>query len=189
MEHVYERFEHKGHIVEIVQDEMAENPIQDCDDVVKVVMWHRHYAFGNCDDFQDPEDFELHCQAVKVHRLPLYLHDHSGLTVNTSPFSCSWDSGQVGWVFVTDEDAQKYLYADEDGSYDNALKGTVAVLDDYLRGNVWGYRILKRCRCCGSTERNEVESCWGFIGDPDGDVKVEAMHNVPDPPNRSRYAI
>ena len=109
--------------------------------------------------------------------------------MNTSPFSCSWDSGQVGWVFVTDEDAQKYLYADEDGSYDNALKGTVAVLDDYLRGNVWGYRILKRCRCCGSTERNEVESCWGFIGDPDGDVKVEAMHNVPDPPNRSRYAI
>ena len=28
--------------------------------------------------------------------LPLYLFDHSGITMNTSGFSCPWDSGQVG---------------------------------------------------------------------------------------------
>ena len=27
--------------------------------------------------------------------LPLYLYDHSGITMNTCGFSCPWDSGQV----------------------------------------------------------------------------------------------
>lgn len=30
--------------------------------------------------------------------LPLYLYDHSGITMNTTGFSCPWDSGQVGWI-------------------------------------------------------------------------------------------
>jgi hypothetical protein len=35
--------------------------------------------------------------------LPLYLYDHSGLTISTSPFSCRWDSGQVGYIHTTFE--------------------------------------------------------------------------------------
>lgn len=31
--------------------------------------------------------------------LPLYLYDHSGITMNTCGFSCPWDSGQVGWIY------------------------------------------------------------------------------------------
>lgn len=193
MEHVHERFEHNGYLVEIVHDEMAENPVLEYEDTVKVVMWHQRYAFGNCNDFQDPEDFELHCKAVKVHRLPLYLYDHSGLTVSTSPFSCNWDSGQVGWVFVTDEDAKENFYPDDKNAdeytYNNVLKNVVEQLDDYLQGNVWGYRIRKPCRCCGSTEHSEVDSCWGFIGDPDGAVKEEALLSVPDLPNPNVLAI
>lgn len=33
--------------------------------------------------------------------LPLYLYDHSGLTMRTTPFSCPWDSGQVGFIYVS----------------------------------------------------------------------------------------
>ena len=32
--------------------------------------------------------------------LPLYLYDHSGITMNTCGFSCPWDSGQVGWIYA-----------------------------------------------------------------------------------------
>lgn len=31
--------------------------------------------------------------------LPLYLYDHSGITMSTSQFSCPWDSGQVGFIY------------------------------------------------------------------------------------------
>jgi hypothetical protein len=30
--------------------------------------------------------------------LPVYIYDHSGITLNTTGFSCPWDSGQVGWI-------------------------------------------------------------------------------------------
>ena len=42
-----------------------------------------------------------------VFYLPLYLYDHSGITMNTGGFSCSWDSGQMGWIYATKEDIQK----------------------------------------------------------------------------------
>lgn len=35
--------------------------------------------------------------------LPLYLYDHSGITMNTCGFTCKWDSGQVGWIYCTKE--------------------------------------------------------------------------------------
>ena len=44
--------------------------------------------------------------------LPLYLYDHSGLAMSTESFSgraphAEWDSGQVGWIYVSKEDALK----------------------------------------------------------------------------------
>jgi hypothetical protein len=32
--------------------------------------------------------------------LPIYMYDHSGITISYKPFSCPWDSGQVGWIFM-----------------------------------------------------------------------------------------
>lgn len=32
--------------------------------------------------------------------LPLYLYDHSGLTMGTEPFSCPWDSGRIGIIYA-----------------------------------------------------------------------------------------
>ncbi|SHF15500.1 hypothetical protein SAMN02745133_01946 [Desulforamulus putei DSM 12395] len=39
--------------------------------------------------------------------LPLYLYDHSGITMNTTGFSCPWDSGQVGWIYCSKERFRK----------------------------------------------------------------------------------
>lgn len=35
--------------------------------------------------------------------LPLNLYDHGGITMSTGSFSCSWDSGKVGWIYATKE--------------------------------------------------------------------------------------
>lgn len=176
---VVNEFEHNGFVVEIVHDELSENPL-DLEDVVKVVVWHPRYNLGNCEDFPRPEDFEDYCKENEVHRLPLYLYDHSGLTVSTSPFPCAWDSGRVGWVFVTAEDAERTLVPDEntEGVYNKALNQVVEVLDQYLRGEVYGYRVYKKCPHCGS-KTEEIESCWGFVGDQDECV-VEAAKEAAD---------
>jgi len=48
-------------------------------------------------------------QSGKFVILPLYLYDHSGITMNTTGFSCPWDSGQVGWIYA-DADCIKKEY-------------------------------------------------------------------------------
>ena len=41
--------------------------------------------------------------------LPLYAYEHGMITVSTGPFSCPWDSGQVGFVVSTKEDDEKSI--------------------------------------------------------------------------------
>ena len=35
--------------------------------------------------------------------LPVYLYDHSGIAVSTTPFNSSFDSGLVGVIYTTEE--------------------------------------------------------------------------------------
>ena len=55
----------------------------------------------------------------EVVALPLYLYDHSGITMNTSGFSCPWDSGQVGWIYCT-----KKRFREETGYTEDELFST-----------------------------------------------------------------
>lgn len=91
---------------------------------------------------------------------PLYMYDHSGLTISLKPFSCPWDSGQIGWVYIGKE-----KLAEEWGSGPDAmdkaracLKAEVETYDQYLTGDVWGVRIK-------NADGEEMDSCWGFFGD------------------------
>jgi hypothetical protein len=108
--------------------------------------------------------------------LPVYMYDHSGITISTGPFSCPWDSGQVGIIYVT---KQKYeVETQKPFNFEDAeiiLKGEINTLDQYLTGDIWGYTIY-------STEdpdfENEIlthnddlpddrfheSSCGGFFG-------------------------
>jgi hypothetical protein len=98
--------------------------------------------------------------------LPLFLFDHSGLSMSTGSFGCQWDSGQVGYIYATPEDIRKaYSLGDDDPITDSILEQAkkcleqeVAAYDCYLRGEIYGYRIVD-----GFGE--EVDSCGGFYGD------------------------
>lgn len=76
--------------------------------------------------------------------LPLYLYDHSGITMNTSGFSCGWDSGTVGYIYLTkekwDKEHDRDFVQEEAAKY---LVGEVETYDQYLTGSVYG-KILHR---------------------------------------------
>ena len=94
--------------------------------------------------------------------LPLYLYDHGGITMRCSAFSCPWDSGQVGYVYV---DREKVLKEYSAKALTKAvrekatacLKQEVATYDEYLTGQVYGYVVEDE-------EGEHVDSCWGFYG-------------------------
>jgi hypothetical protein len=176
---VHESFDHNGYVIQICQDDgQADNPIGD-DEAIHVAMWHPNYDWNTGERFEEPQDFEDYCKANGVTRLPLYMFEHSGITVSTADFGDRWDSGQVGWVYLTAQAIKEHGIPNPE----DQLRGAVKQLDDWLTGNVWGFRILRKCRCCGKPTE-EVDACWGFYGDPEGEecyVRNAALEACPNP--------
>lgn len=92
--------------------------------------------------------------------LPVYLYDHSGVMYKTAPFSCPWDSGQVGFIYVSHADIQKEYGAVNDETLGKAAQVLTAEVKEYsmwANGECYGY-------VCKDEGGGELNSCWGFIG-------------------------
>lgn len=99
--------------------------------------------------------------------LPLYLYDHSGITISTSPFSCPWDSGQVGIIYITkkkivEEYGWKKLGKNKRKKIIEYLVNEVECYDQYLTGDVYGFRAIELDE--DGDELEELDSCWGYFG-------------------------
>ena len=158
--------------LKVVQDTDPESP-RTWDNLGTMVCFHKRYELGDKTDYRS-EDYdsweELEEGIIKnegeVVILPLYLYDHSGITISTSPFGCNFDSGRIGFIFVS-----KYKIKKEgidETKVEEYLKGEVSTYDQYLTGDVWGYKVYEIETCeLGHEHRNEVESCYGIYGHDD----------------------
>jgi hypothetical protein len=101
--------------------------------------------------------------------LPLYLYDHGGITMSTSGFSCRWDSGQVGYIYCPTNKILKE-YGNTNLStltkVEDILEHEVKTYDQYLTGDVYGYKLYKKEKCdLGHAHLEFIDSCYGFYGD------------------------
>lgn len=152
----------------IVIDETADNP-RNWDCLSTMVCFHGRYSLGdnhnyNSGDYSGWEEVE---EAIRKDHdigvlLPLYLYDHSGITISTTPFSCRWDSGQVGFIFVTKEDIKKEFGLKRVSKKaieraEEILMSELEIYDSYLRGDVYGFTIE-------NSQGELLESLGGFYG-------------------------
>ena len=178
MESVHEET-YRGLKIEIIPDDgHGCHPRQDCDNFTTMVCFHRRYDLGDKHEYTPESLREYFRDEKELVAIPLYLYDHSGISISCRSFigraqHAEWDSGQVGFIYMTKKSvlenwpnckqwrvkAQKVMEQD------------VKVYDDYLRGNVYGYRIL-------NAGGEELDSCWGYIGDHDGYILKEAKSIV-----------
>lgn len=147
--------------VEISQDDDAMNPRTDFDNFGTMVCWHRRYELGDDQPSSSPSDYE-NSLPKDVIKLPLYLYDHSGITMKTTPFSCPWDSGQVGFIFVTLENVRKEFGVKRVSKNirtkcEDILRSEVATYDSYISGDVW---IVAEKAASGIV----LYACGGFYG-------------------------
>ena len=171
--------------VEIHQDEDAVNPRTEYDHLGTLFAWHPRYNL--CDrgaravlikaiensryyrqswdeqySWREPEGLmEMLGKCKDIYALDVYLYDHSGITINTTGFSCQWDSGIVGCIFITREDVLKEyrvkrVTKEVLNRVYKLLNAEVEELDAYRRGDVYGFIVTHK----DGTE----DSCWGFIG-------------------------
>ena len=170
--------------LEIVQDTDPMNPRKEWDNLGTMVCFHKRYDLGDKHDYRT-EDYDgwdelkegIETNEGEIVILPLYLYDHSGITISTSSFDCRWDSGQVGFIFVS-----KYKILKEYGkemdteTIEKYLEGEVETYDQYLTGDIYGYRISKVTECeLGHEHKEEVDSCWGFYGEEECMTEAESI--------------
>jgi hypothetical protein len=154
-ENQVEHMEIHGRNVFIMLDTSPNSSPREWHNYGTMVCWHRRHALGDKHAFPSPQDFRKWWDenGGGGTLLPLYLYDHSGITMSTSPFSCQWDSGQVGWIYMTAECQDKYRVSDPVA----CLTGEVEVYDQYIQGDVYGFSI--------EDNEGEILDCsWGYIG-------------------------
>ena len=105
---------------------------------------------------------------------PIFMYDHSGITINTTGFSCPWDSGQVGWIYASHDAVQKEFGQINPDTIEKArelLKSEVKEYDYYLTDQCYGFKLYE--------SNEEIASCSGFIGDI-RDVQNEIKEYLPN---------
>lgn len=175
---------YKGFTIKIHPTEDPDSP-RDWDNLGRMICFHRRYTLGDKHEFNasdysgwDENEKEIGKELGAVVSLPIYMYDHSGQTISTSPFSCPWDSGRVGTIFATKEDilkafGVKKLTKKLLAKAEKILEGEVETYDQYIRGDVYGYSIL-------DADGIYVDGCSGYYGDYDdeGGALTEARNAV-----------
>ncbi len=163
-------------ILRIFPDESPESP-RSWDNLGTMVCSHKRYNLGDKHDFDfnQYDGWEEAGKALIKENdaaivLRLYLFDHSGISLRTTPFSDRWDSGQVGFVFISKEKLRKEYGVKRISKkllekVEKYLIGEVGTYDQYLRGDVFGFEVVEVSTCDKEHEHEEhIDSCWGFFG-------------------------
>jgi len=168
---IIESIRYRGFNINIGYDIDAESP-RTWDNLGTMICFHNRYRLGDAhdlcsSDFEDWEDMERHIRKTYKPAVlhPLYLYDHSGITIRTAPFGCRWDSGQVGFVFATRTDilaayGAKRLSKKLIAHADKCILNEVKEYDSYLTGEVYRYEVK-------SPLGKEIDQCCGYYGDRD----------------------
>ncbi len=193
--------EYRGFTIEITRDEDPVNPRED-DNVGTMCCEHAQYTLGDGDMLRLYDSLVSDSRYLQLYEelpddesepfaeddyphmleqaeewgyviLPLYLYDHSGITMSCEPFSCPWDSGQVGIIFCSPQ--KRHAESMTEDQCRKYLEGEVETYDQYLTGDVWGWEVK---------EGDEgVDSCWGFFGK---DSAIQAAKAVIDDELKTR---
>lgn len=150
-----------GTEIHIIPDEYPENP-REWDNYCTMICFHGRYSLGdkhNIDhrDYPGWDAMEKALNKEYKYLTPLYLYDHSGITISTKPFKgghAAWDSGRVGFIGIK-RDKEHTL---REKKSRKIIDQEVETYDQYLTGDVWCYSIE-------DTEGEEFDRCSGFFGD------------------------
>jgi hypothetical protein len=154
--------------LKLVHDSSPETP-RTWDNLGTMVCFHNRYDLGdnhnyNSDDYNNWEEMKKAIQKEENTAviLPLYLYDHSGISISTGAFSCRWDSGQIGFVLVSkkkalEEFGGKIVTKKLKERLEKILEGEVETYTQYVEGEVYGFQIVDE-------DDDIIDSCYGFYG-------------------------
>lgn len=152
-----------NNILNIYYSENHDNPQQEWDNLGHCEFFHRSYNFGNVNEFSSVHDARNYANSKDVISLPVYMYEHSGIIIQTNPFGDSWDSGLLGYIWVSKENVRTGYHVKR---ISNKLKekvlsiliSEIKLLNQYVSGEIYCFDIV-------DSEDNNIDSCSGFYGD------------------------
>jgi hypothetical protein len=171
----------KKYELKIEQDTDPMNPRTEWDNLGTMVCFHNRYDLGDKTDYRskDYNGWDELKQGIlenegEVVILPLYLYDHSGITISTSSFDCRWDSGQIGFIFMSKHTIKKEGI--DETKVEEYLKGEVETYDKYLTGENYRYTIYEIETCSlGHEHKNVVECCGSYLSEDECESEGKSM--------------
>ncbi len=171
--------------ITIHYDNYTESPREWCNLGTIVAAHHRYnlsdVAFPQAgdhgsllDDFKTYLANDQSLTLSDVIYLPVYMYEHSGIAISSTPFNCRWDSGQLGFIYVT----KQQIYKDYSvkrispkllATITNILNNELELYDHYLQGYCYEYRIYDNNEC--------IDSCGGFLGELK-DIKIQIREQI-----------
>jgi len=167
-----------NYIGRIYYDTDPTNPRED-DHFGRMLCWHNKYKLGDAQPTVSPtwcmheactesnSDFPEFIEGLEGedwdnevisafdddhYSLPLYLYDHSGLTISTCPFDFPWDSGRIGFIYVP----KACLFGVSEEEAIERMQAEVDEYDLYLRGESYFFTI--------ELDGEVIDSCGGYLG-------------------------
>lgn len=162
----YKRFK-----IEYWMDDFSDDPRNWDDLSVMVCFTGNKYDLGNKHSFSSPEDLSefLKDNEKEIVYLPIYIYDHGNITIKSSPFSCQWDGGKIGYIYAYKDKLLEAGFKDDDAMMDY-LESEIKTYDDYIQGNCYGYSIY-------NDDNEIIDSCGGYLG-AFSYVEKEAKNNA-----------
>lgn len=153
----------------MVYDENGYNPRED-DNLGHMVCFHNKYTLGDktvlkSEDFTSWEELKRYIkkELKAIYILPLFLYDHSGISIRTFPHGhhVNWDCGQIGFIYCTKEDLKKIGITKS--RIEKSLISEVETYNQYIQGEV--YCLVKEVYNDLKIRNDSLgDICSGYLG-------------------------
>jgi hypothetical protein len=160
--------EYKGYTIQINNSDSCdiESPLMECNwiktdssllDSIDVL-----HEMGDRLEYQDADEDEATIDKFEQQNpenmvYPLYKFEHGQVSYSTVPYSCRFDSGQIGWiVFNRKAFGWGRWSAKRREMVQGMLNQSLESYAEWCNGEVYGYDITK--------DDEEIDSCHGFLG-------------------------
>jgi len=165
-------------VIRIYADDSPESP-REWDNVGKLCCFHSRMNFPNEGNITIEEAKEIEAdKSGKYICLPVYGFNHGMFAVSTEPFSCPWDSGKLGIIYIEVKEGLKRMWGDKAKRLSKkrreqileCMKHEIETYNQWLIGDICGfeaYHIIKDDEGCDNGDEEFVDSCWGFYDEKD----------------------
>ena len=155
------KIEHNGKTIEFHVDEDTESPREWSNLGTIVYSPGSRHTLGDKTMYTDEMESIMRNVDDYIH-LPVYAYIHSEIALNTTGFTCPWDSGQSGIIYVSKADVRKEYKKQRistklEETVCGVLRQEIATFSQYLEGDVYGFIIKDK-------DGGVIDSCCGFYG-------------------------